>query len=359
MGRRLGLIGTRSSARRDLRKLEASQRGGYELFSLPYSEHHPERHPWIAAADVINLHRVSGFVDFQRFFHHAPRRGLVWTLHDQQPYLGGFHYERDAATNPRFAALERRCRRIKQQSLGTRRLTVVGNSAWNTGRARASGFFPGGTRFETIYYPLDSTRFAPRERSAARAVLGLPADRLVVGFASTSLENERKGLGDLLAAVAQLEVRHSNLVLLSFGRGSAATAKRALRTRWENLGFLGSDTLKSVVYSAMDVFVIPSRAEAFGQTAIEALACGTAVVGSDVGGIGEALDGGRCGVLFAPGNADSLAKAIDQLLVNTAARQRLAAAGRELVLARHSPAACAQAYRRLYIEAAGTTHGYQ
>ena len=83
----------------------------YELFSLPFSQFCPEQHPWVQEADVINLHWVAGVLDWPRFFA-TINKPTVITLHDQQPYLGGFHYAIDAETNPHLAELEAEVRAI-------------------------------------------------------------------------------------------------------------------------------------------------------------------------------------------------------------------------------------------------------
>ncbi|MES2692499.1 MAG: glycosyltransferase [Verrucomicrobiota bacterium] len=321
----------------------------FEFFSLPYSRWMPEGHPWVGAAAVVHLHWISGFIDYPRFFA-AVRQPLVWTLHDQQPYLGGFHYETDRASAPSLRALDDTCRTLKQAALArsSSPLTVLGNSQWNTTAAQASGFFPEQTRFETVYYPLDTTRYSPRDKRAAKLTLGLAADDLIIGFASTSLDNPRKGFRDLLAAIAHLENAGQRFTLLSFGRTPDRDVVASVRSRWQHLGFLQEDILKSAAYSAMDIFVIPSHAESFGQTAIEAMACGTAVIGANVGGIAEALDSGRCGRLFPSGNVASLAGEIQALANAPAERAELAAKGRQHVIARHSPPACAARLVEIY-----------
>lgn len=322
-----------------------------ELFSSPYSRCTPEKHVWTQTADIIHLHWISGFVDYPRFFS-TVAKPLVWTLHDQNPYLGGFHYTTDRDRAPSLHSLDARCLRIKQDALRNRRpLCVIGNSRWNTAAARASGFFPENTRFETIYYPLDATRYSPRDKAAAKSALGLSSSRFVVGFACTSLDNPRKGFADLLAALRQIEETGTTpLALLSFGRSPGARTASLLRSPWTHLGFLENDLLKAAVYSAMDVFVIPSRAEAFGQTAIEALACGTPVIGASAGGIPETFPSSATDCLFPPGDSPSLARVITRLQATPDRRRELAELGRQHVLAQHDPVRIASALQRIYAE---------
>lgn len=330
----------------------AATHGSWELFSPPYARCRPERHPAALSADLLHLHWVAGFVDYPRFFGRISSP-IVWTLHDLHPALGGFHYPDDRDANPRLQSLEAECVAIKRRALATHRLCIVGNSAWTTAVARSSAVFPAGTRFETVYYPLDPTKFQPTPRHDARAALGLDASAAIVGFACTGLDNPRKGFADLVAALERVNSSGDGsrpVTLLSFGRDPDPAVRARLRSRWTHLGFLTSDADASRAYAAMDCFVIPSRAEAFGQTAIEAMACGTAVIGTDVGGLREALDVGRAGCLVPVGDVTAIADAIHRLIDDPAARGALSDLGRKHVVARHDPATCARRYRELYAE---------
>ncbi len=347
MSRRAGIqLDPAMRVRAEVARLDsaAHRQPSYELFSPPYSECTPEAHPWMADADVLNLHWVAGTVDWPRFFRRVQKPAVI-TLHDQQPYLGGFHYARDADNNPWLMELDARVRTIKQSALGDHRCAVIGNSQWNTHEAKASGFFPAGTPFHTIYYPLDTTVYAPRPKDAARAAFGIEPGRTVIGFACENLDNPRKGLDVLLGALQMLPASlAAQTSLLSFGREPTRQFRERMTMPWLHLGYLESDAAKAAVYSAMDVFAVPSRAEAFGLTAIEALACGTSVIGSDTGGLPEALFNGEAGILFETGNPQAMAGSLVSLLEASGLRARLAAAGRKLVVDRHAPAKLAQQY---------------
>jgi len=323
-----------------LKRLDAGagRQPSYELFSPPFSDCTPEEHPWARDADAVNLHWVAGTIDWPRFFRRVAKP-IVITLHDQQPYLGGFHYTRDLENNPWLQELDARVRAIKQSALRGHQITVIGNSEWNTREAEASGFFPEGTGFQTVYYPLDTKLYAPRPKDAARAAFGIEPGKTVIGFACEELNNPRKGFAVLLDALGRLPASlAAQCCLLSFGRAPAQTTKDRAPMPWLHLGHLDSDVLKVAAYSTMDVFVAPSLAEAFGQTALEALACGTAVIGSRTGGLTQALFGGEGGVLVEPGNPAALLEALTSLLEQPERRDALAIAGRSLVTERHAPA---------------------
>jgi glycosyltransferase involved in cell wall biosynthesis len=100
-------------------------------------------------------------------------------------------------------------------------------------------------------------------------------------------------------------------------------------------------------YRAADIFVHTAAAEAFGKTVTEAMACGTTVVASAVGGIVEQIEDGVCGRLAPPGDAPAMARAIVSLLGDRATCARLGAAA-EARGARYSLSRQADAFLAWY-----------
>ena len=137
-------------------------------------------------------------------------------------------------------------------------------------------------------------RFTPApDRAAVRCALGLPADRPLL-LTVRNLE-ARMGLDNLLEAMSRVKVRFPSAVLLISGVGSL---RRALETQSQTLGlddqvkFLGfvPDADLPRYYQAADLFVLPTRElEGFGLVTVEALACGTPVLGTPVGATPEIL----------------------------------------------------------------------
>ena len=109
---------------------------------------------------------------------------------------------------------------------------------------------------------------------------------------------------------------------------------------------------------AADLYVHPSRADTFPNGVLEALACGTPVVASRVGGIPEQVRD-ETGVLVEPGDPAALAAAIESLLADPSRRERMSAAAAEDARARFSLDRQVDAYLALYVEllAAGTGAG--
>ena len=98
-----------------------------------------------------------------------------------------------------------------------------------------------------------------------------------------------------------------------------------------------------------DVFVLPSRSEAFPNSVIEAMATGMPVVASDVGGIPELVEHGRNGLLVTPGRPDELAQAVIELLRRPSFARALGRKARVDVLARYSFDRMVEEFETLYL----------
>ena len=135
----------------------------------------------------------------------------------------------------------------------------------------------------------------------------------------------RKGVDVLIDAFHRLAPRFPAAHLYVVGAGpdralfeaAAAAGPGADRIRFE--GFRSGPAR---YMQAADVFVLASRREPFGLVLAEARAAGMAVLGSDVDGIPEVLEGGRAGLLFPPGDAEGLADALGGLLADPEALAR-------------------------------------
>ena len=254
-----------------------SRPAGYELFSDDRTEHGSAILQQLPPCDVINLHWIAGFVDYEAFFVSLPEQTpVIWTLHDMNPFTGGCHYDHgcgkfraNCGSCPQLGSrneddLSRRIWYRKRDIFSTireLRLHLVADSRWLATEARCSallGRFP----VTSCYYGLDVEDFAPRDRSFARDVLGVPRDVSVVLFAAHSVENRRKGFALLIDALAGMS-DPKNPFLISVGSGKPAIDARISHL---HLGHISDDRWLSLVYSAADVFVIPSLQEAFGQT---------------------------------------------------------------------------------------------
>jgi glycosyltransferase involved in cell wall biosynthesis len=281
---------------------------------------------------------------------------VVVTMHGLENFTGGCSYtrgctgfHRQCGDCPQLGAqspndLSAKEWRIRNDAFSLRKkgnLHFVADSHWMAAEARKSNLlreFP----VSVIYYGIDTEIFRPLDRSAAHGAFDIPAGTPVLGFAADSISDERKGIRYLLAALQGLQKKP---FLLTWGRDRA----QALDTfPGLHLGHLDSEHLAAFVYNACDVFVMPSVEEAFGQTALEAQACGTPVAAFAAGGIPEVVQQEETGLLAPVGDVEKLRGNISRLLSDKHLRKNLGEKGAFLAVEKFSFRANAEQYTKLY-----------
>jgi teichuronic acid biosynthesis glycosyltransferase TuaC len=171
------------------------------------------------------------------------------------------------------------------------------------------------------YTGLDATRFAPRDRAVEKARLGITGPAIVCVGALIAI----KGQALLIEALAKLP----GATLLLAGHGPAEGDYRALAARHgvaDRVRFLGNvphDDIPALL-AAADVMALVSEREGLANAWVEALACGTPVVASDVGGIRELVKTREAGRIVER-NPDAIAAAVTELLENPPSREAVAA----------------------------------
>lgn len=207
----------------------------------------------------------------------------------------------------------------------------------------------------------DIHRFGKIQQQQAKQQLGINADTKVILYVGRF--DSRKGIETLVRAVAQSQLRGNADIKLIIGGGSRPGQSDGIeRDRIEGIvnelgmqdftvfpGRLGDDDLP-VYYAAADVCVVPSHYEPFGLVAIEAMASGTPVVASDVGGLQYTVVPEETGLLAPPKNNDAFATAIDRILSNPEWRAQLSYAARKRVEDKFSWDGVATQLSNLYIK---------
>ena len=142
---------------------------------------------------------------------------------------------------------------------------------------------------------------------------------------------ERKGLGDLIRALALLEPGRFELEIVGGGPDEHVLRELAAQLGVEqDVRFLGALPRAEVAerYREADLFTLPSSAEAFGNVFAEALASGLPIVGSSTGGIPDLVEHGSNGLLVSPGDVQALAGAIRYLATDPELRTEMAVRNR-------------------------------
>lgn len=264
----------------------------YELVSLPIGYKKLNRHPLVKEADVILLHWQTTFLDFKTFFE-ASKKLYIFILHDENHYYGIFHYDFDYDRVKNLWPINLKLENYKKNALKNINHIAIGNSLWTTNNAIRSKIFSG-VKSYTLYYPFRLDKFNQTNKIDARRNLDISQAELYIGFSSDIITNERKGYERIVSIVNSLS-KHKKIALILMG---AHNEQFDGNCKLYNFGYIKDDEKKALIYSAMDIFLFPSKSEAFGQVAVEALLCGTPVSGADVGGIPEIIKNNINGYLF-------------------------------------------------------------
>lgn len=182
---------------------------------------------------------------------------------------------------------------------------------------------------------VDTELFAPGDPAAARDALALPPGPVLLYVGRLT---PIKGLDTLLEAMARLDGTLPRARLLIVGGeadepldGHAAELRRRLRALGleRRVTFVGAQPQERLrdYYRAADVTVLPSYYESFGMVAMEAMACGSPVVASRVGGLQTTVRDGVTGVLVPDSDPGALAEALVRVADDRALRGRLAREG--------------------------------
>jgi glycosyltransferase involved in cell wall biosynthesis len=215
---------------------------------------------------------------------------------------------------------------------------------------------------EVLPLPVDANIYhpAPAAALACRQQMGIAPDRFILGYAGRLVEE--KGLGSVLAALAKLRDLPWEMVMVGEGpfeaelRRQAASLGIAGRVHWT--GYVPHADA-SAWLTAFDALVLasetrPNWKEQFGRVLVEAMACGTPVIGSDSGEIPHIIAETGGGLIVPEKNVDELATAIRSLIRSADTRDRLTREGQRSVARMFDQKALARRFA-LLIEQAATT----
>jgi glycosyltransferase involved in cell wall biosynthesis len=268
---------------------------------------------------------------------HLVHRG--WLKSDAYPFAwtGGTYSSYQRFYTVRNAALERRA------FLSARRVVAISGKI--AGELRAIGVPEG--QLGLIYNGVDVREFDPGDGDRTR--LGLPEDGVMFLFAG-NIRTPLKGLDTLLKAFVDLPDVH--LAVAGELSGSPFPARAQSLGLKDRVHFLGKISDMPALMRASDVFVLPTRYDAFGLVILEAMASGLPVLTASTAGAAEILgQGGR--VLDDPNDAATLAQWMRDLAGDALLRRRMGAAGREIA-ERYTWERMAAAYLALYDELLST-----
>lgn len=216
-------------------------------------------------------------------------------------------------------------------------------------------------KIEIIPPGVDLRRFHPIARKTAKQRVGIDCGHKTILFAGRI--EPLKGVDTLLKAIAIVRERHPQAIAATclaiiggdpWAENPDAEMRRLLDMR-DELGlndlvtFLGAkdQNILPNFYAAAEMVVMPSHYESFGMVALEAMAMGTPVIASEVGGLAHLVQDGINGFHIPSGNAEALAHRIYDLLVDDSCRLLLGIQARE-VAKQYEWGRIAQELQRVY-----------
>jgi glycosyltransferase involved in cell wall biosynthesis len=233
--------------------------------------------------------------------------------------------------------------RRKRDIFAKSRLYVATPSRWLMQKVEQSVLSAGIKQARVIPYGIDLNVFRPAPKYKARAFLELPEDAEILLFAANGIRRNRfKDYETMREAITRLATHSTRRRLLFMAVGEKLPTERIGQAEVHFVPYQKDPEVIARYYQAADVYLHAAKADTFPNTLLEALACGTPVVATAVGGIPEqvkTLEFTGCGtrpvgmnmcgpdeatgMLTAPGDAETIAIGVERLLNDATLRQRL------------------------------------
>lgn len=305
--------------------------------------------------DIVHLHNLHGYyVNIYILVRFLIKRKIrtVWTLHDEYMYTGNcgsavpcdkwlsgcgkcpaiHEYPPSLIFDQTSFLLKKK----KKLIAGFEKVVFITPSKWLASRARRS--ILASKKIETLANGIDCSLFSPRAVEKLKEKHKLKQEKIVLAVAP-DLFDGRKGGEFVLRLADSLKEEAIKFILIGTGKKEITENGNVIQIPKTE------DQLQlAAYYSLADTFVICSKSENFPTVCLEALACGTPVVGFATGGTAETAPG-ELGMFVEYGNMEQLRKAT---LHMTGQKKRLTEACRNYALTHYSSRLMAQNYFTLY-----------
>jgi glycosyltransferase involved in cell wall biosynthesis len=311
---------------------------GFEDFNYPVTKKLPKLLD--GHVDIVHCHNLHGsYFDLRVLPQLSHQLPTILTLHDAWLLSGhcahSFECERwktgcgqcpDLNIYPSLrrdgtAHNWRRKRAIYDAS----NLFVATPCHWLMKRVEASMLGPAIKEARVIPNGVDTDLFRPAvDRASIRDRLGIPRSACVLLFVANGIRNNRwKDYATLRAAVHELARDNINSPLVFIGLGENSPPEVIGEARVEFIPFTTNHSDVVPYFQIADVYIHAAHAEAFPNTILEALACGTPVVATATGGISEQVDNGVTGFIVKQNNVEDIVRHIRMLAVDESLWKRL------------------------------------
>ncbi|RWE94690.1 glycosyltransferase [Mesorhizobium sp.] len=314
--------------------------------------------PEYRKADVIHVQWAHAPTLGPAFWRAIKRekRPVVWTLRDMWPFTGGCHFsgscEKYACGCGQCPLLGGKDEKITSDDVAFKaehygqQSVFVAISNLIAEQARRSVAL-GERQIHVIPNSVQMSQLRVVDKAQARSALGLPAHKFVIASGALNLADPRKG-ADIMRHLLNVYRDNKNVHWCLFGKGLAELAD-PVPENCTGFGLIRDEVTLNQIYSAADVFVMPSLQESFGKVTVEAMACGTPVIGLFKTPAEEIISHGQTGWLVKHGDADAVVAAIETArALPVPSLRNFGVSARAAVIDRYSPEAIARLYIELY-----------
>ncbi|MCR5304259.1 MAG: glycosyltransferase [Lachnospiraceae bacterium] len=329
-------------------------------FSLGISGTDITSDPLVKEADIVNLHwTCMGYLSIKSISKLlSANKDLVWTMHDCWPLSGGCHYGCDRfedscgkcpvlhssdENDVSFRVLKKKLKFWKGRGIVT-----VSPSRWLRDRADRSAVFGDG-RNEYIPNPVDAEVFGMKDGENRK---NRPF-RLLFGAAFAS--SPYKGFEYLEKMLLMIRDREpeiaGNIQVVVFGVGDIRSSVIE-GFNHEYTGYVNGEAEMAKLYRSADLMVVPSLEDNFPGTVLEAMSCGTPVLGFETGGIPDMVDSMENGYVAPKGDAEGLFEGFKWVYSHNEGNRLGIAAGKK-VRNNYTPDIIGRKYRELYEDILG------
>ena len=275
---------------------------------------------------IINAHWIcGGFASLQLL--EEIRRPLVWSFHDMWGFTGGCHYDQECGKYmdhcghcPVLGSDNdmdlSRMGYLRKRRLFDRKKDIfpVCSSNW-LARCASESSLLGDKEIKVIHTGVDLTLFQAVDRLEMKNKLGWPVDKKVILFGALHGKGDvRKGFHLIKAASQFLD--KDKYCFAFFGNDLKMARKEFPGFEVFSMGLVKNESALARIYAAADLLLLPSLQENLANISLEALACGTPVVGFEIGGNRDMISHRKEGYLAKPYDCEELAAGIEWVISN-------------------------------------------
>ena len=253
------------------------------------------------SSDIIHLHWVN-FEMISIFEIGKIKKPIVWTIHDLWPISGISHLEQKYKKNELIFYFDFFIKSLKRKYWKNNTFYLVAPSSWMLNKILENKIIAN-YKACIIPNPIDITFWKKVENTKS-------STKIIIGYGAYNfLKDKNKGYDLFLNSLFFLNNNKSNFKIFTFGDkfpDEILSLGFEVHSYGENL----SENEIRDFYSSIDILVVPSRIESFGQVATEAMACGCPVIGFDNSGLFDIIEHKKTGYLAKSYNSDDLANGI-------------------------------------------------